>query len=59
MSYSRPIQTEDWPPRFTFTPEGVAGLWLRKHFPDATGEHQQELADLFRAYARGDLREKE
>lgn len=37
-----------WPPRFTFTPEGIAGLFLRKHFATASGEHQQELAYLLR-----------
>ena len=38
----------DWPPRFTFTPDGIAGLFLRKHFATASGEHQQELAALLR-----------
>ena len=38
----------NWPPRLTFTPEGIAGLFLRKHFATANGEHQQELAGLLR-----------
>lgn len=38
----------NWPPRFTFTPEGIAGLFLRKHFATASEEHQQELASLLR-----------
>jgi hypothetical protein len=41
----------NWPPRFTFMPEGIAGLFLRKHFKDATFDQQQELAKIIRECA--------
>ena len=37
----------NWPPRFTFTARGLAGLYLRKHFGDrADGADVGELASL-------------
>jgi hypothetical protein len=40
----------NWPPRFKFTPEGIAALYLRKHFADRAGPDEvKELADLLRA----------
>jgi hypothetical protein len=46
-------EPSDWPPRFTVTPEGAAGLFLRARCHDATGEDQQALADLLKAYWEG------
>lgn len=43
------MASTDWPPRFTFTPEGIAGLFLRKYFGSTAGKEQQtELAGLLR-----------
>ena len=43
---------ENWPPRFTFTPEGIAAMFLRKHFPDAGEKEVNELAELLRSVSR-------
>ena len=46
-------EPSEWPPRFTVTPEGAAGLFLVARFPNATGEDQRALADVLKAYWEG------
>ena len=46
-------KNEEWPPCFTFTPEGIAAMFLLKVDAEAGRKEQEQLADLFRAYFRG------
>ena len=41
---------EEWPPRITLTPEGVAGLFLMTHCKVADKSSVEALVELFKLY---------
>lgn len=43
-------KADEWPPRFTITPEGAAGLFLMTHCPSATIETRDTLVELMKLY---------
>jgi len=48
------VESKDWPPRFTITYGGLAGMYLRRFFGDAaSGDHIEILAALFDSVAHG------